>query len=259
MDAPTFLPASSCEPVDEHEIKLRIEPRSELAPVVDRIERLAADEGNASHETLAADIAEAFGLDDLAGIKGIAHIERFSVYHDTRALDLYRCDASLRTRRRRNGKCRVNAKRSGRAGARGYVVRREWRYTLAPDVFDFLERARLRPLARHHFGDLLSRGGDARLSLSPVVQIQKRSTRIELAGAGGERFALSLDRFRGFDCRAPEIAAATGELREIEIEAMNGRAERELGSIHDHLRIPPGVEQGRPKYQLLVEELGIDA
>jgi hypothetical protein len=186
MDTPTFLPADSCQPVDEHEIKLRIEPRSPLAPLLLRMERLAAEEGNAAHETLAADIGEAFGIDDIAGIKGIEHIERFSVYHDTRALDLYRCDASLRTRRRRNGKCRVNAKRSGGTGARGYVVRQEWCYTIAPDVYDFLERARFRPLAQHHFADLLGRRGDARLCLSPVVQIQKRSTRVELVGAGGD-------------------------------------------------------------------------
>lgn len=257
MDASTFLPADSCEPVDEHELKLRIEPRSQLAPLVERIERLATEEGNAAHETLATDIGEAFGIDDIAGIKGIDHIERFSVYHDTRALDLYRCDASLRTRRRRNGKCRVNAKRSGETGARGYVVRQEWCYTVAPDVYDFLERAGFRPLALHHFADLLGRRGDARLCLSPVVQIQKRSTRVEFVGAGGERFLLSLDRFRGFDCREPEIAGTTDELREIEIEALNGKATRELASIHAHMSVPPGAEPGRPKYQLLVEELGI--
>jgi len=260
MKPARFLPPASDEPADEHEIKLRIEPRSQLAPVVERIEALAAEDGNAAHDTLAAEIGDAFGLDDIAGIKGIGHVERFMVYHDTRALDLYRCDASLRTRRRRNGKCRVNAKRSGKGdGSHGVAVRREWRYTLAPDVYDFLERARFRPLALHHFADLLGRRGDARLGLSPVVQIQKCSTRIELCGAGGERFLLSLDRFRGFDCRTPEIGGTTGELREVELEALNGKATRELASICDHMSLPPGVEQGRPKYQLLVEELGIES
>src|SRR5262245_37246884 len=176
MDSlPDYLPPDSLEPCDEHELKLRVEPRSPLADAAVRIERLAAEEAGASNEALVAEIGEAFGLDDIAGIKGIAYVERFSVYHDTRALDLYRCGASLRTRRRGNGKCRVNAKRAGgRSGARGVVVRREWCYTLAPYVFDFLERARFRPLAEHHFADLLGQRGDARLCLSPVVQIQKR-------------------------------------------------------------------------------------
>ncbi|HVH17838.1 MAG TPA: hypothetical protein VNF72_06025 [Myxococcota bacterium] len=44
---------------------------------------------------------------------------------------------------------------------------------------------------------------------------------------------------------------------DFEIEALNGKATRELASIHAHMSVPPGAEPGRPKYQLLVEELGI--
>ena len=257
-DLPSYLPSETFDHDDEHELKLRVEPRAPIAPIVGRIERLAAEEGEAAHETLAGDIGEAFGIDEISGIKGIAHIDRFSMYHDTRALDLYRSDASLRTRRRGNGKCRVNAKRyDGRGGARGCVVRREWRYTLAPDVFDFLERSRFRPLVEHHFGELLGRRGEARLCLSPVVQIHKRSTRIEFSGAGGQQFLLSLDRFRGFDCRTHEITRSTRELREIEIEALNGKASRELESIREPVSRLPGIALGRPKYQVLVEALGI--
>ncbi|HVN41001.1 MAG TPA: CYTH domain-containing protein [Myxococcota bacterium] len=239
---PSLLPLESRDPVDEHELKLVVAPNSPMAALVDRID----------------DLVEAFGLGALEELEEIDPIDRFSVYHDTRSLDLYRADASLRTRRRRKGLCRVNAKlHDGRGATQGYVVRREWRYDLAPDLFEFLEKARFQPLVEHHFGELLARRVDAERGLVPVVQIHKRSRRIELRAASGERFLLSLDRFRGFDCRGGEIGRGTPELCELELEARNGKASRRLEAIRDRVSPLVGAEPGRPKYSLLVETLGI--
>jgi len=240
---PSLLPRESHDPADEHELKLVLEPHGPMAALVDRVDELA----------------EAFGLGALSEIDEVGHIDRFSVYHDTRSLDLYRADASLRTRRRRKGMCRVNAKlQDGRGASHGYVVRREWRYDLAPDLFEFLEQARFQPLVEHHFGELLARRIDAERGLVPVVQIHKRSRRIELRTASGERFLLSLDRFRGFDCRGGEIGRSTRELSELELEARNGKASRRLEAIRDRVRSLVGAAPGRPKYSMLVETLGIE-
>ena len=59
MKPARFLPPASDEPADEHEIKLRIEPRSQLAPVVERIEALAAEVRivSASETDLAIELA----------------------------------------------------------------------------------------------------------------------------------------------------------------------------------------------------------
>jgi hypothetical protein len=247
---PSLLPLESHAHEDEHELKLVLEPNGPMAALFDRIERGAAG---------AHDLAEAFGLGALTELEEVGHIDRFSVYHDTRSLDLYRADASLRTRRRRKGMCRVNAKlHDGRSAAQGYVVRREWRYDLAPDLFEFLQKARFRPLVEHHFGELLARRIDAERGLVPVVQIHKRSRRIALRAASGERFLLSLDRFRGFDCRSGEIGRGTPELCELELEARNGKASRRLEAVRDHVHPLAGAAPGRPKYSLLVEALAID-
>jgi inorganic triphosphatase YgiF len=239
-----MLPLKSRDPVDEHELKLVVEPHGPMSALVDHVDELV----------------KAFSLGALAELEEVAPIDRFSVYHDTRNLDLYRADASLRTRRRRKGRCRVNAKlHDGRGARSGYVIRREWRYDLAPDLFEFLEKARFRPLVEHHFGELLARRVDAERGLVPVVQIHKRSRRIEIRAESGERFLLSIDRFRGFDCRGGEIGRGTPELCELELEARNGKASRRLESIRDRVRPLAGTAPGRPKYSLLVEALGIDA
>jgi CYTH domain-containing protein len=241
---PAVLPLESLDPVDEHELKLVIEPHGPMAALVDRVD----------------DLVKAFGLGALAELEEVDPIDRFSVYHDTRSLDLYRADASLRTRRRRKGLCRVNAKlHDGRGARHGYVVRREWRYDLAPDLFEFLEKARFRPLVEHHFGELLARRIDAERGLAPVVQIHKRSRRIEIRAGSGERFLLSIDRFRGFDCRSGEIGRRTPELCELELEARNGKASRRLEEIRERVRPLAGAAPGRSKYSLLVDALGIAA
>lgn len=237
-----LLPLESRDPVDEHELKLVIEPHGPMAAQADRVDELV----------------KTFGLGALAELEEVAPIDRFSVYHDTRSLDLYRADASLRTRRRRKA-VRVNAKlHDGRGARHGYVVRREWRYDLAPDLFEFLEKARFRPLVEHHFGELLARRIDAERGLVPVVQIHKRSRRIEIRAGSGERFLLSIDRFRGFDCRSGEIGRSTPELCELELEARNGKASRRLEAIRDRVRPLAGAAPGRAKYSLLVDALGID-
>jgi hypothetical protein len=256
---PTIASGAVGAPEDEHEIKLHVEAGGAIARIADRIERLAARADDATLDAIAGDIYRALGLDVSAGISGISRIDRVSVYHDTGALDLHRGNASLRIRRRRSGKYRVNAKTEESPGSPGHAIRREWRYGLAPDAFARLAQVGFLPLVERHFGDLLAPPLDARWCLSPTVRIHKRSTRIGFTGPSGQRYLLSLDRFRGFDCRIAGAERSTRELREIEVEARNRKASRQLAAIRDHVALLPGIAPGRAKYQYLVEELGIEA
>ena len=253
-----LLPREARRRGDEHELKLEVDAGSPLARAVERIEELAAQESEATHRAIADAFEQLFGL-EVSGIKKISRVQHFSVYYDTAELDLCRLDASLRMRRRRSGGYRVNAKSPDVCGDhRGHLVRGEWRYTLAQEVFEFLERMRFLPLVEHHYAEVFEGPIDARRALAPVVQIHKRSARIQLLQAGGQSLLLSLDRFTGFGCRDGEVARSTRELREVEIEALNDKAARGLGAVCDRLASLRGVTLCRPKYQTVVRELALD-
>jgi hypothetical protein len=75
---PDFLPVDSHDPIDEHEIKLRVEPRSPLAAVAQRIEELAAEDGNAAHEMAISSAAETRGSPSLPSYRSSSDLRSAS-------------------------------------------------------------------------------------------------------------------------------------------------------------------------------------